>query len=451
MAWDAPAETDQDHPRPWWRDVAAWRRRLRTLWRPEVAVLPVPAMGLGDAASAASVARSVAAFRAWAQRHAGASVELSLSGSGLLCCATPEARAPDEADEQACAQWMHYLGLTPEQLDADWARVAVVRPGVRLVWAVPRALAEGVMAEAEAHGVRLRSLQPWWGRDLLARSAMPAATSNSAQPDGAVSSWTWSEPDAHVQALAQRDEGPWRLQQLWMDHGAPPPDAVQALSLVPAGEAQALADTATVLQGPLVAQAWVGSDDAFNALGERVRPGFWGWALLALGLLAGLHQLDGLNELQVQQQAAQQVLHRLSRGTQQQSLHAQVQARATEAQTSQAPALADADWPRAAQLALWLGHPWADLLDHVDDSAHQTQTVLLGFSLDLATLGEPAQAAPELRLQAAVLDDARTLKWAEALGPQTQWRTREPLSQRFHTGAGEYATRVVLVTRGGQR
>ncbi len=188
--------------------------------------------------------------------------------------------------------------------------------------------------------------------------------------------------------------------------------------------------------------------EGLNFLGPRVRTSFWGWALLALGALAALHAADAALAMQDDLAEAQAVIKRLQRGERQLSLRAQAASAAQAAQVASAPGLKDEGWRQAAQLAQWLGFPWADTLDHIDAASVQQKAVLTRFSLDLSALASNEGVQPELKLQAAVLDDQAALQWLEALGPLATLRAREPLDAPFNTVQGNYAWRVDVVTSG---
>lgn len=189
--------------------------------------------------------------------------------------------------------------------------------------------------------------------------------------------------------------------------------------------------------------------EGLNFLGPRVRTSFWGWALLALGVVACLHGADRAAAVQDELAEAQAVVKRLQRGDRQLSVQAQAASAAQEARAATAPELGGEGWRHAAQLAQWLGHPWSDTLDHVDAASLKQHAVLLRFSLDLSTLASSEGVQPELKLQAAVIDDNAALQWLEALGPQAMLRAREPLSAPFATAQGNYAWRADVVTTGG--
>lgn len=203
------------------------------------------------------------------------------------------------------------------------------------------------------------------------------------------------------------------------------------------------------------AQDWA---EGLNFVGPRVRTSFWGWALLAFGLIGVWHAADLHQQGQAELEEAQAVIDRLQRGERVQAGSSSAaaglgEARATGAATASpvvAPELGDDGWRQASQLAQWLGYPWAQTLDHVDAASLQDGAVLMQFSLDLTTLGSQLGVVPEMRLQAAVIDDGGAWRWLQSLGPKAVMRSREPLAEGFATARGTYALRVDVVGAGGR-
>jgi len=208
---------------------------------------------------------------------------------------------------------------------------------------------------------------------------------------------------------------------------------------------------------------WLASPDwaeGLNFAGPRVRTSFWGWALLAFGLMGAWHAADLARQVQAEHDEAQATLARLERGQQQQGVQVQAAAQALEARQGAVPVLKEDGLRQAAQLALWLGHPWGPVLDEVDEAARRSGVVLMQFSLDLSSLGPslgPSQGAsgegagpqPELRLQATATDDVAALKWLQALGPRAAMRSREPLSEPYSAPSGQHTLRVDVTRTGG--
>ena len=192
--------------------------------------------------------------------------------------------------------------------------------------------------------------------------------------------------------------------------------------------------------------------EGLNFAGPRVRTSFWGWALLAFGLMGAWHAADLARQAQGEHDEAQAVLSRLERSQQQQGVQVQAAAQALEARQGAVPVLKEDGLRQAAQLALWLGHPWGPVLDEVDETARRHGVVLMQFSLDLASLGAAAEGAapqPELRLQATATDDVAALKWLQALGPRAAMRSREPLGEPYSALGGQHTLRVDVTRTGG--
>lgn len=183
-------------------------------------------------------------------------------------------------------------------------------------------------------------------------------------------------------------------------------------------------------------------------VGPRISPAPWSWLLLLLGLVALGLVLPRAQALADQQVEAEATLKRLQRAAHQQTLTSRAP-RLVVKQGAEAPALLPDTARHAAQLAQWLGYPWLTLLDEVDATAKGEQAVMLGFSLDLATLGSRADSAPDVRLSAAVRDDASALRWVQAQGGSAQLLSRERLSTPFVAAAGQYEWRAEAVLVGG--
>lgn len=204
---------------------------------------------------------------------------------------------------------------------------------------------------------------------------------------------------------------------------------------------------------------WLASPDwaeGLNFADPRVRTSFWGWALLAFGLMGAWHAADLARQAHAERDEAQATLARLERGQQQQGAQVQAAAQAREARQGAVPVLKEVGLRQAAQLALWLGHPWGPVLDEVDETARRSGVVLMQFSLDLSSLGsslgasgEGAGPQPELRLQATAPDDVAALRWLQALGPRAAMRSREPLSEPYSAPSGQHTLRVDVTRTGG--
>jgi hypothetical protein len=190
--------------------------------------------------------------------------------------------------------------------------------------------------------------------------------------------------------------------------------------------------------------------DELDFIGPRVRTSVLGWALLALGLVAVLRANDLAEASQQSLAEAQSLIKRLERGSRQVAVQEKAVAAVVQAHQDEVPALDDAGWHHAAQLAQWLGFDWARTLDQVDAASDGDHAVLTQFNLDLATLASGPDTQPELKVQAAVRDDVNALRWMELLGPNASLRTRDRLTAPFVTRHGDYAWRVDVVIEGGQ-
>lgn len=199
----------------------------------------------------------------------------------------------------------------------------------------------------------------------------------------------------------------------------------------------------------------LGWAESLNFVGPRVRISFWSWALLALGAIAVVHALELARQVDAAGQAAHAELERLQRHAQSSGATALpatgasgafVAAAADEA----APSLQDEGWRSAAQLAAWLGHPWAQVLDQADASAHQRGIALMRFQLDLGSWGTRAAQPLSWRLQAAVADDATALAWLQDLGADAQLLRRDALAQAVSSERGTLAWRIDVSAAGGQ-
>lgn len=199
----------------------------------------------------------------------------------------------------------------------------------------------------------------------------------------------------------------------------------------------------------------LGWAESLNFVGPRVRVSFWSWALLALGAIAVVHVLELARQVDAAGQAAHAELERLQRHARSNGAPALpatgasgafVAAAADEA----APSLQDEGWRSAAQLAAWLGHPWAPVLDQADASAHQRGIALMRFQLDLGSWGTRAAQPLSWRLQAAVPDDATALAWLQDLGADAQLLRRDALAQAVSSERGTLAWRIDVSAAGGQ-
>lgn len=206
----------------------------------------------------------------------------------------------------------------------------------------------------------------------------------------------------------------------------------------------------------------LGWAESLNFVGPRVRVSFWSWALLALGAIAVVHALELARQVDAAGQAAHAELERLQRharsngapalpatGASGAFVAAAADAGASSANEA-APSLQDEGWRSAAQLAAWLGHPWAPVLDQADASAHQRGIALMRFQLDLGSWGTRAAQPLSWRLQAAVPDDATALAWLQDLGADAQLLRRDALAQAVSSERGTLAWRIDVSAAGGQ-
>jgi hypothetical protein len=111
-----------------------------------------------------------------------------------------------------------------------------------------------------------------------------------------------------------------------------------------------------------------------------------------------------------------------------------------------APALDDAGWRRAAQLAAWWSVDWSAQLDHSALVAAEQRIILTQWSLDLEAwspvAGVSDASRPMVRLQGWSRDDESPLVWLSTLGPQAELQLRERLSETVDTRWGTLVWRV---------
>ena len=184
--------------------------------------------------------------------------------------------------------------------------------------------------------------------------------------------------------------------------------------------------------------AWA---DEVDFVGPRVRTAPWAWVLLLLGLLACAWVWPTVTRLEGEMADAQQTVKRLQRAAHQARVSAQAKSQPAK-DAGQGSSLSPDAARHAAQLAQWLAYPWLNVLEQVEVSSQTEQAVMLSFSLDLAPLAAQAQAAPEVRVVAAIKDDDAALRWANAQGLSAQLLTREKLATPFVSAAGAYNWRA---------
>ncbi|MFT3858859.1 MAG: hypothetical protein QM742_15635 [Aquabacterium sp.] len=185
--------------------------------------------------------------------------------------------------------------------------------------------------------------------------------------------------------------------------------------------------------------------------GPKVRPSVAAWALLAAGIVSGMHGVEQMEAARTELTEAQAAVKRLERARRQAGAEATAatitaSARAYPQGIRTAPMLDEAGWRHAAELARGLSYPWRASLDGIDRAAAAKGAALMRFSLDLSG---PASAQPEAQLQAAVRDEAHALQWLSALGPAAYLRSHERMTTPVSTVHGVYAMRVALVVAGG--
>ena len=445
------------------RLLRRWRHRMASWRSPLALMLPADVQASGGAHAITELTQ---AFDEWAAAHEGAAVELSLSSHVLLMRADGDLTDAQALRERATERWAHYLDLPAGGFDTDWlvqTSLDQVQAPVAVACAVPSALAQGLQAVARRHGLALRALQPWWAGSLAsAWRDLPPPTDGQA-----TRLWVWREGAWQTQARVSAESGRWVLRSLAFV-AADPLDRTEAADLVfdasdiaHVGGATEAADAAQALsQQPFAARAgWRGRADqvdwaeSLNFSGPRVRTSFWSWALLALGAIAVVHAMDLSSQLVDSEQATQAELSRLQAHARAKPSAAAVSSADQAVKVSsqaQAPVLQPDGWRSAAQLAAWLGHPWAAALDHADATAHQRGISLTGLQVDLSAWGARAGQPLAWRLQAAVPDDATALQWVQELGPQAELQRRDALPQPVPSERGTLSWRIDVSSGGGQ-
>lgn len=430
------------------RLLRRWRHRLVSWRRPLALMLPADVSARGGAHAVTDLTQ---AFEVWAAAHEGAAVELSLSSHVLWMLADGDLTDAQALRERAAERWAHYLDLPAESFDTDWLVQTSLDQGkapVAVACALPGALAEGLQAVARRHGLALRALQPWWAGSLAsAWQDLPPATDEQAQR-----LWVWREGAWQTQARVIAESGRWVLRSLAFVAADPcdrnegavrvfdVPDAAGAAQAPPAPTKRPRADRSE----------WA---ESLNFIGPRVRTSFWSWALLALGAIAVVHAMDLGSQMEASEQANQAELTRLqahARALSSAAPASSVDQPGASSPKAQAPALQPEGWRSAAQLAAWLGHPWASELDRADATAHQRGISLTRFQVDLGAWGTRAGQPLAWRLQAAVPDDATALQWVQALGPQAELQRRDALPQPVPSERGTLSWRVDVSSGGGQ-
>lgn len=504
---DAPATPGRP---PLTRLLTRWRGRLKTWRRPHRVMLMTGAHAL---AHGGAMTAATQAFATWAAQHEGSAVELSLSSHCLLMLADGDVSEAADAQAlrtRAIERWTHYLDLPAEGFDTEWwVRTSLDqgRSPVRVACAVSRALCASLLDVARRHGVRLLAVQPWWATGLRQAwedlpSPLAGEQAGGADMGQVPRRWAWREgawqtqAEVQIQTQAATEPGRWVLRSLAFvtadqaDPAAVPGEVFDApvspvASSMPSPTASpmvvpAMAST-LALQPTGRRQRGIDWAESLNFAGPRVRVSFWSWALLVLGAVAVVHALELAGQVDEAQQAAQAELSRLRTHAQSHGQsHAPTDGQAhgqtsgpdvsmatpqglpgamaplntaaakTTATEARVPTLQPDAWRSAAQLAAWLGHPWATALDHVDATAHRRGISLMRFQLDLGTWGVRAGQPLAWRLQAAVPDDATALAWLDDLGPQAELQRRDALAQPVPSEHGTLAWRIDVSGAGGQ-
>lgn len=441
---------------PGQRAHAAWSRfkgRLRSWRQPERLYVHAPAGTRDDWDGVAQ------AFAQWCAAHEGQACELALSGRFLLNCLAEAGLDRAQAQQQALAQWTHYLDLDETALQEEWAWRHAAVPGAELLCAAPHGLIDALRDVADEHGVRLLWVGPWWAhglQDWLAGLQAEGVDETVAPPELSL-----VEEGMCIRAQAALDEdGKPRLARLWSQWH---PEPVQAVG--PAHQVRGLSSPS---QRGLPAQPWHDGlwpldVDAqprltwraprwarlLDFVGPRVDTAVWSWLVLAAGLLAAGMLAPQLDQMEQERQEARASLQRLQRAAHQQTLAATAPAMPDD-KGALAPPLTPDTAARAAQLAQWLGYPWMAVMRQIETTAQAEQAVMLSFSLDIATLGSKAGKLPDIRVSAAVQDDASALRWAQAQGPSAQLLSRERLGTSFTAAAGQYDWRVEATWSGDE-
>ncbi|MFN3617792.1 MAG: hypothetical protein ACK4TS_07405 [Aquabacterium sp.] len=197
-----------------------------------------------------------------------------------------------------------------------------------------------------------------------------------------------------------------------------------------------------------LSHAWL---DELDVVGPRWRTSVWGWALLVLGMAMALHAWQHQQQANMDLQTAEDEVARLMRA--QQRLAAAEASPPVAAGSgvladaqAAAPALDDAGWRRAAQLAAWWSVDWSAQLDHSALVAAEQRIILTQWSLDLEAwspvAGVSDASRPMVRLQGWSRDDESPLVWLSTLGPQAELQSRERLSETVDTRWGTLVWRV---------
>ncbi|MDO9237132.1 MAG: hypothetical protein Q7U28_14000 [Aquabacterium sp.] len=398
------------------RSLAILKGRAQYSWRPSELAVSGDADGLQS-------------FAQWCTEYEGARCVLRLSGSSVLTSVAPTGLDADAAYSQAVQQWAHYLDLDEAALQADWVLRQVTLPAVSVVCAAPRALIEALQDHASEHAIKLDWVGPAWApavqtwlatlrceeqAEIVHRMRLPEA------------GW-----ETHIEA-AQLPGQAAHLTRVWVEKQGDAPMVVQ-----PSESAWKQTWTATRTR------PWA---DELDFVGPRIRTASWGWALLLAGLLAVAWVLPQVTEVDVAQAEAQLTLKRLQRAAHQQAIALKAPKQADHV-SAQGPALTAEMTRHAAQLAQRLAYPWSATLHTIDEAAHSAHAVMLSLNLDL-TAADAAKSSADIRLSAAVQDDASALRWVQAQGPSAQLLSRQRLGVPLTTASGQYDWRADATVSG---
>lgn len=214
----------------WW--TLAWRRvgmRLTSAWRPRHVFVFAPPDRLND------MEATVAAFGRWCASHEGAVCTVGLSSRWLLSSVADPALAADAARLQAMQQWAHYLDLDEAALASAWVLRQVKQGGVSVVSAAPRALIDGLRAQAALHAVQLQCVGPWWAHAV--QSCLPLladvhAVGATGADTGVDQTLRLIEPGLVTCVQASRNaKGEAVLHRIWVEQGEGAPDQLGAMTL----------------------------------------------------------------------------------------------------------------------------------------------------------------------------------------------------------------------------
>jgi hypothetical protein len=140
--------------------------RLRTSWRPSFVFLR-PLQGEGAAPGNSAIAphdEALLAWRDWCAAHPGHRCRVGLSNQWLMNGVVPVGQAANAAAAiaEAAKPWGHYFNVDAPQLSVHWHARAVRAGDAWLASAIPRQLVADLGAVAQAHGVTMVWVGPWW-------------------------------------------------------------------------------------------------------------------------------------------------------------------------------------------------------------------------------------------------------------------------------------------------